>query len=78
MKNSTNAGFDQHYNVQVRVDQESILVVANTVSNHPNDKAEAIPTVDAIPRQIGKPGAAAMDNGYFSAANDEDYPLRIF
>jgi transposase len=76
MKNSTNAGFDQHYNVQVGVDQESILIVANMVSNHPNDKAEAIPTVDAIPRQIGKPGAAAMDNGYFSAANIEQLEAR--
>jgi transposase len=76
MKNSTNAGFDQHYNVQVGVDQESILIVANTVSNHPNDKAEAIPTVDAIPRQIGKPEAAAMDNGYFSAANIEQLEAR--
>jgi transposase len=76
MKNSTNAGFDQHYNVQAGVDQESILIVANTVSNHPNDKAEAIPTVDAIPRQIGKPGAAAMDNGYFSAANIEQLEAR--
>jgi len=76
MKNSTNAGFDQHYNVQAGVDQASLLIVANTVSNHPNDKAEAIPTVDAIPRQIGKPGAAAMDNGYFSAANIEQLEAR--
>jgi transposase len=76
MKNSTNAGFDQHYNVQAGVDQASLLIVANTVSNHPNDKAEAIPTVDAIPRQIGKPGAAAMDNGYFSAANIEQLETR--
>jgi len=76
MKNSTNAGFDQHYNVQAGVDQTSLLIVANTVSNHPNDKAEAIPTVDAIPGQIGKPGAAAMDNGYFSAANIEQLEAR--
>ena len=34
MKNSTNGGFDQHYNVQVAVEQESFLVVANTLSNH--------------------------------------------
>jgi transposase len=76
MKNSTNAGFDQHYNVQVGVDQASLLIVANTVSNHANDKAEAIPTVDAIPSQIGKPGAAALDNGYFSAANIEQLEAR--
>jgi len=43
MKNSTNDGFDQHYNVQVAVDQDSRLIVGHTVSNHPNDKEEAIP-----------------------------------
>jgi hypothetical protein len=26
MKNNTDAGFDQHYNVQVAVDQESLLI----------------------------------------------------
>ena len=43
MKNSNNDGFDQHYNVQAAVDQNSRLIVGNTVSNHPNDKGEAIP-----------------------------------
>jgi hypothetical protein len=38
MKNSTNDGFDQHYNVQVAADQESMLIVAHALSNHPNDK----------------------------------------
>jgi len=69
MKNSNNDGFDQHYNVQVAVDQESLLVLAPTLSNHPNDKQEAEPTLDAIPAEIGKPSAAALDNGYFSEAN---------
>ncbi len=31
MKNSTNAGFDQHYNVQVAVEQENLFVVGNTL-----------------------------------------------
>jgi transposase len=69
MKNSTNQGVDQHYNVQAATDQESLLIVAHGLSNHPNDKQEALPTLEAIPAEIGKPEAAAMDNGYFSAAN---------
>jgi transposase len=69
MKNCTDGGFDQHYNVQVGVDQESLLVIAHTVSDHPNDKREAIPTVDAIPTEVGKVKAAALDNGYFSLEN---------
>jgi transposase len=71
MKNSTNKGFDQHYNVQVAVEQECRLIVANTLSNHTNDTEEAIPTVDAIPVAVGKPQAAALDNGYWSPTNVE-------
>jgi len=69
MKNSTNEGFDQHYNVQVAVDQESLLIVAPSLSNHPNDKKEATPTLEAISPKIGLPKAAALDNGYFSETN---------
>jgi transposase len=69
MKNSNNEGVDQHYNVQVATDQESLLIVAHGLSNHPNDKQEALPTLESLPPEIGTPPAAAMDNGYFSAAN---------
>ena len=69
MKNSTNAGFDQHYNAQAAVEQGSFLIVANGLSNHPNDKAEALPTLDALAPELGQPAAAALDNGFFSEAN---------
>jgi hypothetical protein len=69
MKNSNNEGFDQHYNAQAAVEQDSFLIVAHTLSNHPNDQAEVIPTLDAIPSALGKPKAGALDNGYFSATN---------
>jgi hypothetical protein len=69
MKNSTNDGFNQHYNVQVAVEQESFMVVANGLSSHPNDNQEAEPMLDAIDPRLGKPEAAAMDSGYFSEAN---------
>jgi len=72
MKNSNNKGFDQHYNVQVAVEQECRLIVGNTLSNHASDREEAIPTVDVIPAQIGKPKAAALDNGYWSPTNVEE------
>lgn len=66
MKNSTDGGFDQHYNVQAAVDQGSLLIVASVLSNHPNDQREAEPTLAAISPQVGTPSAAALDNGYFS------------
>jgi hypothetical protein len=37
MKNSSDKGFDQHYNVQVCVDQDSLFVVGLALSNHPVD-----------------------------------------
>jgi transposase len=76
MKNSTNGGFDQHYNVQAAVDQDSLFVVGNTLSNHPVDTYEAIPTVDAIPAEIGKPKAAALDKIYFAPKNIQEFEAR--
>ncbi len=67
MKSS--AGFDQDYNAQVAVDQDSLLIVGESLSNHPTDHGEALPTVDAIPAELGRPNAAALDTGYFSAGN---------
>ena len=69
MKNSTNEGFDQHYNAQAAVDQGRLLIVASASSAHPNDKQEAEPTLDALSPKVGKPQAVALDNGYFSEAN---------
>lgn len=65
MKNGNNKGFEQAYNVQAAVEHESRLIVGNILSNHPNDKQEGVPTVQAIPAELGTPQAAAMDNGYF-------------
>ena len=76
MKNSTDQGFDQHYNAQVAVDHESLLVVGCRVSDHANDKQEAIPTLDAIPEAVGKPASASLDNGYFSEGNIEQIEAR--
>jgi len=66
MKNSTNSGFDQHYNAQAAVEQTSLLIVAPSLSNHPVDTAEALPTLTVIPTELGRPQAVAMDRNYFS------------
>jgi transposase len=69
MKNSTNNGYDQHYNAQIAVTQDSRFIVATSLTNHPNDKREAAPTLDALPAEIGAAQKVAMDNGYYSASN---------
>lgn len=69
MKNSRDAGFDQHYNAQVAVEQDALLVVGFSLSNHTNDQHEVEPTLASLPEPLGVPPAAALDTGYFSAAN---------
>ena len=44
-------------------------MVSTSLSNHPNDQQEVAPTLDAIPPALGTPQAAALDAGFFSAAN---------
>jgi transposase len=69
MKHSSTEGFEQDYNAQIAVDQESLLIVGESLSNHPTDQHQAEPTLDAIPPDLGTPQAAALDTGYFSEAN---------
>jgi len=69
MKNSTNSGYDQHYNAQVAVSQNTMLILATSLSNHPNDKREVEPTLDALSPKLDQPEAAALDNGFFSERN---------
>jgi transposase len=71
MKNPTDAGFDQDYNVQLAVDQASLLIVGAALSNHPNDTQEAEALLAAIPPAVGTPPVAALDTGYFSPATLE-------
>lgn len=69
MKNPTNAGFEQNYNAQLAVDQDSLVIVGYAISNHANDQGEVAPTLEAIPPDVGVPTAAALDTGYFSPTN---------
>jgi transposase len=77
MKNSTNAGYDQHYNAQIAVTQDSLLIVATSLSNHPNDKREAEATLDALSPKLGNPTGAALDNGFFSEHNINAFQQRM-
>jgi transposase len=69
MKHSSSEGFEQDYNAQIAVDQESLLIVGESLSNHPTDQQEVEPTLASIPPDLGTPDAAALDAGYFSEAN---------
>lgn len=65
-------GFDQAYNVQTAVDTATRLVLATGVTQQTNDKQQVEPMLEALgrlPASLGRIDSAAMDNGYFSAAN---------
>lgn len=65
-------GFEQAYNVQAAVDTETMRVLATGVTQQTNDKQQVVPMLDAVaalPETLGRVEGAAMDNGYYSAAN---------
>ena len=67
-------GFEQTYNAQAAVDSKSMLIVANHVSQHPNDKQEMEPVLNALeklPANLGTITTMIADCGYFSKNNVE-------
>ncbi|MEM7375705.1 MAG: IS1182 family transposase [Bacteroidota bacterium] len=69
MPEGNHDGYEQSYNAQVVVDQDSLLIVGELLSDKPNDKRLAIPLLDAISSEIGQPKNVAFDNGYWSEEN---------
>jgi len=65
-------GFDQCYNAQAGVDADTMLVVATTLTQAPNDKQPVQPMLKVLQEQAGKLGAATTliaDTGYCSEKN---------
>ena len=65
-------GFDQCYNAQASVDTETMLIVGQHLSQHPNDKQELSPALDTLstlPQNLGSIDTILADTGYFSEAN---------
>jgi transposase len=70
----TAGGFEQAYNAQANVDTETHLIVAQHVTDHPNDKQEvgpALARLDALPEVLGAVDALLADTGYYSQENLE-------
>jgi transposase len=68
----SDGGFEQAYNAQAAVDNNSMLIVADCISQNTNDKKELEPAlgrIDALPKALGAVGALIADSGYFSEAN---------
>jgi hypothetical protein len=66
--------FDQCYNAQAAVAAGSIRIVANDVTQAPNDRGQIEPMVEqlaALPEELGEVQQLLADTGYMSAANVE-------
>ena len=67
-------GFEQAYNAQAAVDDQTMLVVATGVSQAPNDKEQVIPMLETLQAQgttLGPIEALVADTGYCSEKNVE-------
>jgi len=66
MKAGSGQHFEQSFNAQAAVEVDSRLIVGQRVSQAPNDKQELVPTVNAIPSEVGPIGVVLADNGFYS------------
>ncbi len=69
---TSGGGFEQAYNAQASVDMDTMLVVGQHVSQHPNDKQEVDPALEQLkqlPETLGQVRKAALDSGYLSEHN---------
>ena len=66
----TSQGFDQCYNAQAAVDDESQIIVAIEVSNEASDAGRLVPMLDAVTKMAGEqPTRVLADAGYRSETN---------
>ena len=72
----TKTGFEQVYNAQASVDNTTMLIVAQHVSQNPNDKQEVAPAIKellSLPAELGDIKRAAADSGYFIKDNIQKF-----
>ena len=71
MKDGASKSFEQSYNCQAGVDEQSQVIVATNVTQEPNDKQQVRPLVEEIKKNTegDKPVKVSADSGYFSETN---------
>ncbi len=73
MKDGASKSFEQAYNCQAAVDEESQIIVATNVTQQANDKQQLEPLVEEIKKNADgeTPEKLSADSGYFSESNVE-------
>jgi len=65
------SGYEQCYNAQAGVDTESMLIVEQYVTDHPNDKLELGKHIEQIDNELYQPEAILAGSGYYKEAIEE-------
>lgn len=68
MKAGSGQHFEQCYNAQAAVEVDSRLIVAERISDAPNDKQQLTADLKAVPAEVVSVGAVLTDNGFYSEA----------
>ena len=73
MKDGASKSFEQAYNCQAAVDEESQIIIATKVTQQANDKRQLEPLVEEIKKNTDgeTPEKLSADSGYFSESNVE-------
>lgn len=73
MKDGASKSFEQAYNCQAAVDEESQIIIATKVTQQANDKRQLEPLVEEIKKNTDgeTPEKLSADSGYFSEFNVE-------
>lgn len=69
---SSGGGFMQAYNAQACVDIATLLIIAASTTQKPNDKQQVTPALEALsnlPAELGQVTEVIADTGYYSGAN---------
>lgn len=73
MKDGASNSFEQSYNCQAAVEEDSQVIIASHVTQNSNDKKELAPSIEKIKVNTGGkvPDKMSGDNGYYSESNVE-------
>ena len=66
MKAGSGGHFEQSYNAQAAVEITSRLIVAQLVSDAPNDKEQLVPALQALSPVVESVAAVLVDSGFYS------------
>ena len=66
MKAGSGGHFEQSFNAQAAVEIESRLIVAQQVSDAPNDKEQLLPTLQTLSPVVESVAAVLIDSGFYS------------